>query len=137
MGSAGAGRSSSIGRFGGARRRGPAFAASCNAQGALSRPARDSLRGDRGTAGLAQRCEALRDAVVRMADRKLPFGGTCSFDIAPAPDGGSELRITEDGEIYNVIFRFVSRFLLGYTASIEGYFRDLGANCNQAVEIEA
>jgi hypothetical protein len=74
---------------------------------------------------------------VRIADPKLPFGGTWSFDIAPLPDGGSELRVSEDGEIYNVIFRFVARFFLGYTASLEGYLRDLGAKFNQAVEIEA
>jgi hypothetical protein len=74
--------------------------------------------------------------VTRIADRNLPFGGTWSYDIAPAPGGGSELRISEDGEIYNVIYRFVSRFFLGYTASIDGYFRDLGAKFKQKVEIE-
>ncbi len=73
---------------------------------------------------------------VRIADRKLPFGGTWSFDIAPASGGGSELRIREDGEIYNVIFRFMARTFFGYTASIEGYLRDLGAKFGQAVEIE-
>jgi hypothetical protein len=65
--------------------------------------------------------------VVRIADRGLPFGGTWTFEIAPAPDGGSDLRISEDGEIYNVIFRFMARFFFGYTASIEGYLRDFGA----------
>src|SRR5438552_13637536 len=43
---------------------------------------------------------------VRIADRGLPFGGTWTFQIAPVPGGGSDLRIDEDGEIYNVIFRF-------------------------------
>jgi hypothetical protein len=63
--------------------------------------------------------------VTRIADRGLPFGGTWTFDIEPA-GGGSELRIREDGEIYNVIFRFVARFFMGYTATIDGYLRDLG-----------
>jgi len=75
--------------------------------------------------------------VVRIADPKLPFGGTWSYDIAPAAGGGSELRITENGEIYNLFFRFMSRFLLGYTATIETYLRDLGAKFGQAAEIEA
>ena len=79
---------------------------------------------------------AAKRLVVRIADRNLPFGGTWSYEIAPAPSGGSDLRISEDGEIYNVIFRFASRFFLGYTASIEGYFRDLGAKFSQPVEIE-
>jgi len=74
--------------------------------------------------------------VVRIADPKLPFGGTWSYDIAPAAGGGSELRITENGEIRNVIFRFMSRFILGYTATIETYLRDLGAKFGQATEIE-
>jgi hypothetical protein len=74
---------------------------------------------------------------VRIADRNLPFGGTWSFDIAPVQGGGSELRISEDGEIYNTIFRFMARFFFGYTASIEGYLRDLGTKFSQAVEIEA
>lgn len=74
---------------------------------------------------------------VRIADRDLPYGGTWTYDIAPTSDGGSELRITEDGEIYNVIFRFVSRFFLGYTGSMDGYLGDLGRKFNQPVEIEA
>ena len=74
--------------------------------------------------------------VTRIADRNLPFGGTWTFDIAPAPDGGSELRIRADGEIYNVIFRFMARFFFGYTSSIEGYLRDLGAKFGQTVTIE-
>jgi hypothetical protein len=73
---------------------------------------------------------------VRMADRGLPFGGTWTFEIAPAGGGGSDLRIREDGQIYNVLFRFMARFFFGYTASIEGYLRDLGAKFSQSVVIE-
>jgi hypothetical protein len=73
---------------------------------------------------------------VRIADDKLPFGGTWTFEIAP-DSGGSELRITEDGEIRNVIFRFMARAFFGYTGSIEGYLRDLGAKFGQPVNIEA
>lgn len=77
-----------------------------------------------------------RRFVARIADRNLPFGGTWSYEMATAPGGGSELRISEDGEIYNVIYRFVSRFFLGYTATMELYLRDLGAKFNQPVEIQ-
>ncbi len=75
--------------------------------------------------------------VIRIAGTGLPFGGAWTFDIAPAPGGGSDLRITEDGEIYNVIFRFMARFFFGYTASIEGYLRDLGVKFGQIPVIEA
>ena len=74
--------------------------------------------------------------VVRIASQGLPFGGAWTFLIAPLSDGGSELRINEDGEIYNVLFRFMARFFFGYTASIEGYLRDLGAKFGEAVAIE-
>lgn len=78
-----------------------------------------------------------RRLTVRMADPKLPFGGTWSFDIAPAPGGGAELRVTEDGEIYNVVFRFMARYFFGYTASIEGYLRDLAVKFGDTVRVEA
>jgi hypothetical protein len=77
-----------------------------------------------------------RKLAVRIADRGLPFSGTWSFEITP--DGaGSELRISEDGEIYNVIFRFMARFIFGYTGSIETYLTDLGAKFDEPVTIEA
>lgn len=75
--------------------------------------------------------------VTRIAGRNLPFGGAWTFEIAPIAGGGSDLRIHEDGEIYNVIFRFMARFFFGYTASIEGYLRDLGTKFGQSVFIEA
>jgi hypothetical protein len=74
---------------------------------------------------------------VRIAERNLPFGGTWTFDISPVAGGGSELRIREDGEIYNPLFRFMARFVFGYTGSIETYLKDLGAKFGQPVEIEA
>ena len=77
-----------------------------------------------------------RRLAVRIADRGLPFGGTWTFEIA-SHGGGSELRISEDGEIYNVIFRFMARFIFGYSGSIETYLRDLGAKFGEPVNIEA
>jgi hypothetical protein len=74
--------------------------------------------------------------VTRIADPNLPFGGTWTFDIAPVPEG-SLVRITEVGEIYNVIFRFLARFFFGYTASIEGYLRDLGHRFGELIVIES
>lgn len=63
--------------------------------------------------------------VVRIADPKLPFGGTWTYEITPAPEGCS-LRIREDGEVYNPIFRFVSRFVVGYSGTIDAYLNSLG-----------
>ncbi len=68
--------------------------------------------------------EPPRRLVRRIADESLPFGGTWTFEIE-ALDTGSRLTITEHGEVYNPVFRFVSRFVLGHTASIEHYLAQL------------
>jgi hypothetical protein len=67
-----------------------------------------------------------RRLVTRIADTKLPFGGTWTYEIAPIASGCS-LTITEDGEVYNPLFRFASRFILGHAATIDSYLRDLKA----------
>ena len=74
--------------------------------------------------------------VTRIAEKNLPFGGTWTIEISPTSEG-SVVRITEDGEIYNVIFRFAARFFFGYTASIEGCLRDLGHRFGELTSIEA
>ena len=65
-----------------------------------------------------------RRLVTRIADPSLPFGGRWIYEITPSPSG-SELRITEEGEVYNPIFRFVSRYLMGHTRTIDRYLADL------------
>jgi hypothetical protein len=77
-----------------------------------------------------------RKFVGRISDPKLPFGGTWTYEIAPA-DGGCSLTITENGEIYNPIFRFMARFVFGYSATIEGYLRSLGKKFGEDVRFEA
>jgi len=62
--------------------------------------------------------------VVRIADPKLPFGGTWTYEIT-ATSSGSILRIREDGEIYNPLFRFLSRFVFGYSGTIDTYLKSL------------
>jgi Polyketide cyclase / dehydrase and lipid transport len=77
-----------------------------------------------------------RVLVVRVADAKLPFGGTWTYEISSGKDGSSLLRITEDGQIYNPIFRFAARFLLGYSRTQEQYLQALGAKFGEPVTIE-
>lgn len=62
--------------------------------------------------------------VVRIADPKLPFGGTWTYEITPQPSGSS-LRIREEGEIYNPLFRFLARFVFGYTGTIDTYMKSM------------
>jgi hypothetical protein len=46
------------------------------------------------------------------------------------------LRITEQGEVYNPVFRFVSRFVIGQNRTIETYLRDLGTATAQEIKIQ-
>jgi uncharacterized protein YndB with AHSA1/START domain len=73
-----------------------------------------------------ERMDAPKVLVSRIADPNLPFGGTWTFEIAPAAHG-SRLRISEDGEIYNPLFRFMARFIFGYEGTINEYLATLEA----------
>ena len=48
------------------------------------------------------------------------FGGTWTFDVSPT-ESGSRLTITERGEIYNVIFRALARYVFGYAGTMESF----------------
>jgi hypothetical protein len=67
----------------------------------------------------------------RIADTNLPFGGTWTIDVARAGTG-SQVTITENGEVYNPVFRFVSRYIIGHTASIDAYLNALQAKLKAA-----
>ena len=63
--------------------------------------------------------------VTRIIDEKLPFGGRWTFVLEPTSDGCT-LTIVEDGEVKNPLFRFMSRFVYGHSATIDAYFEALG-----------
>jgi uncharacterized protein YndB with AHSA1/START domain len=61
--------------------------------------------------------------VRRIADPKLPFGGTWTYELAPA-EGGTKVTITENGFVSNPLFRVMSRFS-GQARTIEQFFKAL------------
>jgi hypothetical protein len=69
--------------------------------------------------------------VTRIADPALPFGGTWTQEIA-SEQGGCVVKITEAGEIYNPIFRFMARFVFGYSGTIDAYMKALHAKFGDA-----
>jgi hypothetical protein len=71
--------------------------------------------------------------VTRISDPKLPFGGYWIYEISSMPEG-CRLNITERGEIYNPVFRFVSRFFLGYHRSLDKYLESVGRKFREAVQ---
>lgn len=76
---------------------------------------------------------APRKLVARIADSKLPFGGAWTFEITPVADGAT-LRITENGYVTNPFFRFMSRFVFGYTGQIEAYLRSLAKKFGEPLQ---
>jgi len=82
--------------------------------------------GNGAIAMVIDRAEAPTHLVTRIADDKLPFGGTWDYVIAPEGSGASVVTITEHGSVYNPLFRFMSRFVFGHTATMDAYLRSLG-----------
>lgn len=64
---------------------------------------------------------------VKMADPKLPFGGYWLYELGPAvghPEA-TVLTITEHGEVYSPVWRFVSHYLMGESKNIAQYQDDV------------
>ena len=62
--------------------------------------------------------------VTRIDDPSLPFGGKWTLQVKPVA-GGTELTITEDGEVYNPIFRVMSKLFFSPYSTIDTYQADL------------
>ena len=69
--------------------------------------------------------------IVTHVEPSPPFGGTWTYEIVP-DNNGSVLTITENGEVYNPVFRFVSRFVMGHTATIDAYLKALKAKLGES-----
>ncbi len=68
--------------------------------------------------------DAPRRLVTRIAQEDAPFGGTWTFELDD--DGpGTYLRIVEEGEVYDPVFRFVAAVFIGHTATLDTYLSDL------------
>jgi hypothetical protein len=62
-----------------------------------------------------------------------PFGGRWIYLLAPA-EGGTRVTVTEDGWVSNVIFRFMSRFVMGHYMTIDRYLVALGKKFGERVQ---
>jgi uncharacterized protein YndB with AHSA1/START domain len=74
--------------------------------------------------------------VRRIADDSLPFGGVWEYSITPTTEGGCQLTIIERGKVRNPIFRFMSRFVFGHTATIESYLSSLAKSFGEKAVIK-
>ena len=93
-------------------------------------------RGRNGSISFAiELAEAPTRLVTRITDKSLPFGGRWEY-VVTADGAGSRVRITEHGEVYNPVFRFVSRFIMGHSATASAYLKALGARFGGSVTPE-
>lgn len=72
-----------------------------------------------------------RRLVTRIADKKLPFGGTWTYELVPMR-GGTQLTIIEDGVIHNPVFRCMARYVIGYHATMDEYLKRLQVRMSRA-----
>jgi len=63
--------------------------------------------------------------LVRRIVGEADFGGTWTSDLDGEPGGGTWLVITENGEVYNTFFRFISRYIVGHHRTIDSYLAAL------------
>ena len=62
--------------------------------------------------------------VMRIVDESA-FGGAWAYALEPQANT-TRITITEHGEIYNPVFRFVAKYIMGYTRTIDSYLMSLG-----------
>jgi carbon monoxide dehydrogenase subunit G len=64
--------------------------------------------------------------VAHIVGKSEGFGGNWDYQIQPA-GAGSKITITENGEVYNPLFRFMSAYVMGHTATLDKYLTSLAA----------
>lgn len=68
--------------------------------------------------------EKRRVFITRILNKNLAYGGFWEFNITPL-ENGCLVHITENGEVYNPIFRFMSKYIFGHEATLKNYMNDL------------
>jgi hypothetical protein len=71
--------------------------------------------------------------VTRILDTDLGYSGQWTYMFAPE-SGGTRVTIREDGEVSNVIFRFMSHYVFGQTSTIDSYHTSLARHFGEDVK---
>jgi uncharacterized protein YndB with AHSA1/START domain len=73
--------------------------------------------------------------VTRILDTDLGYSGKWTYVFTPEGQY-TRVTITEDGEVSNVFFRFLSKYAFGHTSSIDTYLTSLGKHFGETVTPE-
>lgn len=71
--------------------------------------------------------------VTRIRDTDLGYSGQWTY-LFTSENGGTRVTIREDGEVSNVIFRFLSHYVFGQTATIDSYLNSLAKHFGEAMQ---
>lgn len=64
--------------------------------------------------------------IIQSDDDSLDFSVKRTYDIIPENDGkGTTLKITEEGQIHNFLFRVIAHFLTGHTSDMDTFLRSM------------
>jgi Polyketide cyclase / dehydrase and lipid transport len=84
-------------------------------------------------------CADVREApgrqVVRVADPKLPFGGSWTYVLEPAGENATKVTITENGTTGPAMWRFVDHYILHEDGEIRTYLADLKRVTSQGTPV--
>lgn len=73
--------------------------------------------------------------LTRITDTNLGYSGKWTYVFTPEGPN-TRVSITEDGVVSNVIFRFLSRYAFGHTATIDSYLRSLASHFGETAQFE-
>ena len=76
--------------------------------------------------------EAPKRLVRHIAADDLGFGGNWEYLITPTIEGGCQLTVTERGNVPNPLFRFMSKYIFGHTATMEKYMTALAGKFGES-----
>jgi len=71
--------------------------------------------------------------VPELTDLEGPFSGRWEIDIVPTVVV-SEVKTTEIGKVSNPLFRFVSKYIIGHTTSMERYLKGLAGKYGEQAQ---
>jgi hypothetical protein len=69
--------------------------------------------------------------ITRILNKDLAYGGFWEFTSI---DDGCSIKIVENGEVYNPLFRFMAKYIFGHETTLKNYMNDLEEKLNSKTE---
>ena len=99
------------------------------------RPAWTEIGRQKSLSYMAVTDDAPHRFTARIMDDDLGYAGEWQYVINATADG-TQLTITEHGEVGNPVFRFVRAHLVGYTGSMDAFLRDVALEFGELAKPE-